>query len=65
MFQQDGGGICLPAPLSKSHRDSMLGVVGWVNCGSRAKTLCFPAAEHAYTITDMDRQHTEEHSHTA
>lgn len=34
------GGICLPAPLSKSHHDSVLGVgVGRVGCGSRAETL--------------------------
>lgn len=46
------GGICLPALLSKSHHDSVLGV-GAVGCGSRAKTLYFP-----YTITDVDSRGT-------
>lgn len=42
------GGICLPALLSKSHHDSVLGV----GCGSRAKTL-----------TDMDNALRNTHTY--
>lgn len=33
-----------------------------MGCGSRAKTLYFPAAEHVYTITDVDN--ALRHTHT-
>lgn len=46
MFQQDGGGcLCVCAPLSKSHHDSVQRVVGWT-LALEAKTLTYGRMMH-------------------